>query len=77
MPLLPWRDDLTQIESADPSEEAIPSLALPRDVGMYAPRDFSGDARAVTRRILGDPPDLAAAFERVPRIPYDPSSIGR
>ena len=54
-----------------PGERAVPSLALPRRVGMYAPREFSGDARGVTRRVLGDPPDFDAAFERLPQIPYD------
>jgi len=58
-----------RVAAAD--EVAIPTLALPRKVGMHAPREFHGDARAVTRRVLGDPPDVAAAFARVPQIPYD------
>ena len=72
IPVLPWRQ-LPEINFRNPREEAIPSLALPRDVGLHAPRPFDGDARGVTRRVLGDPPDIATAFERVPRIPYDPS----
>lgn len=76
IPFIPWRDALTGrnlITFRNPLEEAVPSLALSREMGIYAPREFTGDARAVTRRVLGDPPDFAAAFERVPRIPYDPA----
>lgn len=56
---------------AGAKEEAIPTLALPRKVAIHAPREFQGDASAVTRRVLGDPPDFAAAYGRVPQIPYD------
>jgi hypothetical protein len=74
IPFTPWRDVLTELNRItfrNPLEEAVPSLALSREMGIYAPREFTGDASAVTRRVLGDPPDFAAAFERVPRIPYD------
>ena len=54
------------------AEVAIASVALPPGVGIRGPRDFNGNARAVTDRVLGVPPDVAAAIQNVPRIPFDP-----
>jgi hypothetical protein len=57
-----------------PGDSAISSLALPPGVGIRGPRDFNGNARDVTNRVLGDPIDLGAAFARIPRIPFDPAA---
>jgi hypothetical protein len=54
-------------------EVAIASVALPPGVGIREPRAFNGNARAVTDRILGVPPNVATAIQQVPRIPFDPA----
>ncbi len=71
VPVIRQRERLRRA-ALDAQSFAVPSLALPREIAMYAPREFSGSAAEVTRRVMGNPPDLPAAFARVPRIPYQP-----